>query len=940
MSDFFEQVNAASQRYEECRPQREQQIRLIRSDQPFLADSRHRVQRWFRRRGYSDEVAELATTTGEVPQDVLEVMSAQQEVGLERVLGTADFVGVAFLEHALRVSRTVCRIAIGGRSGSPNGFGTGFLVSPRLLLTNNHVLGSATEAAGSVAEFDYYVRPNGTPASVRVFTLDPDTFFLTDAALDFTLVAVSEQGNNGIRLRDFGWNQLIPEEGKAIIGQWVNIIQHPSGEPKQLVLRNNEIVDTLRNFLHYITDTSPGSSGSPVFNERWEVVALHHSGVPRRDAAGNILDIHGRRWNPQQGEHRIKWLANEGVRISKVVGFVNAASLSAAKRALFQQSLQAPPLELLASGNDAATPAGEPRGSSFAMQSDGTAVWTIPLQLSVRMGGSAMPQEVPASTLASTTAVAAAAGPDLKDERAVLEAARREFASRPDVLDVRLGYRFENGWITKERAIVVKVREKKSHATLDREGTPALVSSFAGYPLQVTGPTIHDLVREAMPGTRETLRELTELRALEILYQPPANGKLLTVNAPMTANFHVSPDAGWPHLEDFIKRTRKSLVVGMFDFGAEHIVKAIEKLKKPSFKELLLVIQKGESIGTGTKKDDLTDEAVVERLGKRFGKRFQFGWVKIGKKNGWVASSYHIKVAVRDHTAFWLSSGNWQSSNQPEVDLAGKKSKDFSFLQSHNREWHAVIEHPGLAATFESYLRHDHQNGTAEAFTESLSALPLLELPLLEKFTPPAHPQFKYFAPLPLKKQTLRITPLLTPDNYFDALIALVAGAKREILLQNQTFNAPKSHQAKLVELMELLAEKQKHIPVRIVFRLFHTATTRENLDALQDAGFDTDSIKVQTNLHTKGVIVDDETVLIGSHNISDQGITINRDASLLIEDARVAAYFKGLFQHDWDNLAMQDIGTDFEADRATRGGPKATGACMVLTPKEYLELL
>jgi len=36
--------------------------------------------------------------------------------------------------------------------------------------------------------------------------------------------------------------------------------------------------------------------------------------------------------------------------------------------------------------------------------------------------------------------------------------------------------------------------------------------------------------------------------------------------------------------------------------------------------------------------------------------------------NGWVASSYHIKVAVRDDEAAWLSSGNWQSSNQPPAD--------------------------------------------------------------------------------------------------------------------------------------------------------------------------------------------------------------------------------------------------------------------------------
>ena len=64
-----------------------------------------------------------------------------------------------------------------------------------------------------------------------------------------------------------------------IKGEYVNIVQHPNGEPKQLALRENQLVDVLENFLHYQTDTAPGSSGSPVFSDEWEVVALHHSGV-------------------------------------------------------------------------------------------------------------------------------------------------------------------------------------------------------------------------------------------------------------------------------------------------------------------------------------------------------------------------------------------------------------------------------------------------------------------------------------------------------------------------------------------------------------------------------------------------------------------------------------------------------------------------------------
>ena len=54
-----------------------------------------------------------------------------------------------------------------------------------------------------------------------------------------------------------------------------------------------EIPEDKRDFLYYRTDTEPGSSGSPCFNDPWELVALHHSGVPDLDREGHILRTDG-----------------------------------------------------------------------------------------------------------------------------------------------------------------------------------------------------------------------------------------------------------------------------------------------------------------------------------------------------------------------------------------------------------------------------------------------------------------------------------------------------------------------------------------------------------------------------------------------------------------------------------------------------------------------
>ncbi|MBW4675180.1 MAG: serine protease [Desmonostoc geniculatum HA4340-LM1] len=175
-------------------------------------------------------------------------------------------------------------------------------------------------AADSFVEFDFFERQDGTTRPTFIHRLKPGQFFLNDQRLDYALVTVSPQSEEGLPLTDRGFIPLIAESGKALIGEPVNVIQHPAGGPQQIAIRNNNITDIVDDFLHYAADTEPGSSGSPVFNMQWELAALHHSGVPKRDASNQILMIDGQVFDGQrENEERIAWQANEGVRISSIV---------------------------------------------------------------------------------------------------------------------------------------------------------------------------------------------------------------------------------------------------------------------------------------------------------------------------------------------------------------------------------------------------------------------------------------------------------------------------------------------------------------------------------------------------------------------------------------------------------------------------------------------
>lgn len=256
-------------------------------------------------------------------------------LGLERIIGDVDLVPVNFLARGLDRARSVCRVNIFSASGRPEGYGTGFMVSPCLLLTNNHVLPGLEQTLHSFVEFEFEQDINFRPTPSQSFALDSERFFYTDAALDFTLVAVKPESFSGTPLSNYGFIALIEASGKALKGEKVSLIQHPRGMAKMLTVRNNVIEDAATgDFLHYDSDTDRGSSGSPVLNDQWEVVALHHSGVPQLNGAGDFMRRDGKVYKPGDPDDEINWIANEGLRISALFKALRTANVSWTRRQL------------------------------------------------------------------------------------------------------------------------------------------------------------------------------------------------------------------------------------------------------------------------------------------------------------------------------------------------------------------------------------------------------------------------------------------------------------------------------------------------------------------------------------------------------------------------------------------------------------------------------
>jgi endonuclease G len=261
-------------------------------------------------------------------------------------------------DGARSAARPVARLVEWGGDGyQPQGLATGFLVSPDLILTNWHVIPERSCAEGLYANFGHERTERGTAAG-SLFALQPDRFFTANERLDFALVAVAPDGPNAALLRNVPPIRLIGTTGKIRTGDPMHVIQHPGGGPRQYAVQNNRLVDVLdAGFLHYESDTLQGSSGSPVFNTHWELVALHHCGVPAMRGT-EILRRDGNPWNPDaDDEEDVDWVANEGARVSFIVAALREARLESAEEQRLLQQLLATVTDPLAPGTTTSQPA-------------------------------------------------------------------------------------------------------------------------------------------------------------------------------------------------------------------------------------------------------------------------------------------------------------------------------------------------------------------------------------------------------------------------------------------------------------------------------------------------------------------------------------------------------------------------------------------------------
>ncbi|MCC2955901.1 serine protease [Massilia sp. IC2-477] len=284
----------------------ERQLREIWGARPF--DDAERCQDRLARI-LARQLVQKFSTLSVTALDAEDIRKSQQ---LERVFSQQGAFSVDTIHTLLKACKSVG--CISSRTTGAR-MGTGFLVQRSapppgepsvLFVTNAHVLSEEVSGAlprdDALVSFELGPRDGDGklvyyPIKRVIYTSPPGELGMPGPLSENLDVTIAELEGLPVEAKGLGVATALPlinGRSKAYV------VGHPSGAALQIALHDSTLLayDEVRRLLHYRTPTEPGSSGSPVFNENWRVIALHHGG-------SDVMPC----FHPETGNYQ----ANEGI---------------------------------------------------------------------------------------------------------------------------------------------------------------------------------------------------------------------------------------------------------------------------------------------------------------------------------------------------------------------------------------------------------------------------------------------------------------------------------------------------------------------------------------------------------------------------------------------------------------------------------------------------
>jgi phosphatidylserine/phosphatidylglycerophosphate/cardiolipin synthase-like enzyme len=253
----------------------------------------------------------------------------------------------------------------------------------------------------------------------------------------------------------------------------------------------------------------------------------------------------------------------------------------------------------------------------------------------------------------------------------------------------------------------------------------------------------------------------------------------------------------------------------------------------------------------------------------------------------------HAKYVIIDDNSLLLTSENFKNSGLPPEGMSG------------NRGWGVYLKDPALAGYFTEVFTTDTRSKSVVSYTGSAGDA---EPAPYEKHTAEFHPaQF----------EGATVIPVLAPDTSYQ-IVNLLDSARTSIEIE-QAYIKNETPYTLNPYLSSAINASRRGVHVRVLLdsywynvegpndndemaALINRIGTAEHIP-LEAKCIDLSVSQVE-KIHNKGVIVDDERVLVSSINWNSNSPAFNREAGVIIDHPGVARYFREVFDDDWNPMA------------------------------------
>ncbi|MGY5855750.1 MAG: phospholipase D-like domain-containing protein [Candidatus Thorarchaeota archaeon] len=360
----------------------------------------------------------------------------------------------------------------------------------------------------------------------------------------------------------------------------------------------------------------------------------------------------------------------------------------------------------------------------------------------------------------------------------------------------------------------------------------------------------------------------------------PAQFTLQTFNRDMNVTTFVGPDYSNETLTQFLRSATESIYVEIYQFTSPGILNLIHEIHNdnPSMDIKVMISERVVSLG------DYNVYAM-------------WNLTQAGISVRWTSDTFtfsHQKFVIIDNDTTIVQAGNWARPSFPLSEWESGSSGGFTQKNYEgNREFNIAMTDEVVTQYYRDVFDHDWSIGTDYNEGVDGTGTPLDWGSVTQSYYPRVFDSAGQFS------GPMNVTPLFSPDTGLEAMLWVINSAQATLDIEIPYVS---NSSAVVDELLDaIVAAKRRGVTVRIIMEEGRNdnedvalAFAEENIPIVWM------DLRFFSAIHNKAFIADGRIVLICSINWSEESISENREAGVVIEHDGVAGWYQTVFDYDW----------------------------------------